>query len=128
MLDILSRPRNPQELFNLRHTSARNIVERIFGVLKWCFRVLVHPLEYSLAVQARMPAALAAVHNYIRSHDPLELEDFEDVHDPHPGSRFGSLALGRPRAAERKEAKGMRKKIVQVMFTQYKQTLQEHGV
>ncbi|KAF8572868.1 hypothetical protein K439DRAFT_1377211 [Ramaria rubella] len=128
ILDILSRPRNPQELFNLRHASARNVVEWIFGVLKWRFRVLVHPPEYSLAVQARVPAALAAVHNYIRLHDPLELEDFEDVHDPHPGSHFGSLALGPPCAAERKEAKGMHEKIAQAMFTQCKQTLQERGV
>jgi hypothetical protein len=27
-------PKNPQELFNLRHASACNIVERIFGILK----------------------------------------------------------------------------------------------
>ncbi|KAF8591228.1 hypothetical protein K439DRAFT_1328173 [Ramaria rubella] len=115
MLDILLRLRNPQELFNLHHTSAHNVVEWIFGVLKRCFRVLVHPLEYSLAIQAHVPAALAAVHNYIR------------LHDPHPGSHFGSLELGPPCAAERKEAKGMCEKIAQAMFTQYKQTLQERG-
>jgi len=27
-------PRNPKELFNLRHASARNVIEQIFGVLK----------------------------------------------------------------------------------------------
>ena len=27
------RPKNKEELFNLRHSSARNAVERIFGVL-----------------------------------------------------------------------------------------------
>jgi hypothetical protein len=30
----LYRLRNKEELFNLRHASARNIIERIFGVLK----------------------------------------------------------------------------------------------
>ncbi|KAF8590861.1 hypothetical protein K439DRAFT_1611677 [Ramaria rubella] len=127
MLDILLRPGNPQELFNLCHASTYNIVEQIFGVLKQRFRVLVHPPEYLLAVQAHVPAALAAVHNYIRLHDPLELEEFEDVHDPHPGLCFGSLSLGPPCAAERKEAKRMHEKIAQAMFMQYKQMLQEHG-
>ena len=37
----LYRPRNYKELYNLRHASARNVVERIFGVLKRRFRLMV---------------------------------------------------------------------------------------
>jgi hypothetical protein len=39
-------PKNPKELFNLRHSSLRNAVERIFGVLKKRFKVLTYQLEY----------------------------------------------------------------------------------
>ncbi|CAK5281870.1 unnamed protein product [Mycena citricolor] len=34
------RPRNPQELFNLRHARLRNVIERSFGVIKRCFPIL----------------------------------------------------------------------------------------
>jgi len=64
------RPANKEELFNLHHSSARNVIERIFGVMKHRFRILLLAPEYSLEIQARIPAALAAIHNFIRSHDP----------------------------------------------------------
>jgi hypothetical protein len=65
-----SRPQNKEELFNLRHSSARNAIEHIFGVLKRRFRILLLAPEYSLEVQARIPAALASLHNFISIHDP----------------------------------------------------------
>ena len=55
----LSRPQNAEELFNLRHASARNVIERIFGVLKWRFRILVYPPQFDMEIQARLPPALA---------------------------------------------------------------------
>jgi hypothetical protein len=70
------RPRNPQELFNLRHAQARNVIERIFGVLKRRFRILLLGPEYQYSVQAQIPAALCAIHNFIRIHNPGE-EDSE---------------------------------------------------
>jgi DDE superfamily endonuclease len=68
------RPANKEELFNLRHAQARNVIERIFGVLKRRFRILVIPPEYSFKVQARIPSALCAIHNFIQVHDPMEGE------------------------------------------------------
>ena len=65
----MSSPQNAQELFNLRHAQARNVIERMFGVLKRRFRILQLPTEYSLEVQAHIPAALAALHNFIKRHD-----------------------------------------------------------
>ena len=70
MLTTYLRPQNKEELFNLRHASARNVIERIFGVLKRRFRILYMAPEYSMDIQARIPAALAAIHNFIRIHDP----------------------------------------------------------
>lgn len=34
ILTLVFRPQNREELYNLRHASARNVVERIFGVVK----------------------------------------------------------------------------------------------
>lgn len=71
-LQLLLRPANKQELFNLRHASARNVIERIFGVLKRRFRILHLAPEYNLNIQARIPAALCAIHNVIAKYDPGE--------------------------------------------------------
>ena len=81
-----SRPRNADELFNLRHASARNVIEQIFGVLKWCFRILVHPLQIDIDMQACLPPALAALHNFIQMHDPDDIADFDSVEDSQPGT------------------------------------------
>ena len=45
---------NAQELFNLRHSSLRNAVERIFGVTKKRFQVLTNQLEYPYEIQVCM--------------------------------------------------------------------------
>ena len=37
------KPQNAKELFNLRHASLRNIIERCFGVFKRRFRILSTP-------------------------------------------------------------------------------------
>ena len=52
VLTFTTRPCNREELFNLRHASLRNVIERIFGVLKHQFHVLQLPLEYSMDIQA----------------------------------------------------------------------------
>jgi hypothetical protein len=87
IFNIVYRPRNKEELFNLRHSSARNVIERIFGVLKRRFRILLIAPEYSLHIQARIPAALCAMHNFITIHDPGEdniLTDDNDLDDTPP--------------------------------------------
>ena len=75
---FLSSPRNPKELFNLCHSSAQNVIKRIFGVLKRHFRILQLPPEYNMRIQAQVPAALAALHNFIWQYDPEEIRMFED--------------------------------------------------
>jgi hypothetical protein len=71
-LNDKSRPENKEELFNLRHSSARNAIERIFGVLKHRFRILLLAPEYNLEIQGRIPAALACIHNFISIHNPCD--------------------------------------------------------
>ena len=72
------RPKNKEELFNLRHASARNVIEWIFGILKHHFRILLLPLEYNLDIQAHLPAGLAALHNFIQLHEPNPTDNEQD--------------------------------------------------
>jgi hypothetical protein len=60
------QPATPEEVFNLRHSQMRNVIERIFGVLKQRFQILAKPLEYSVDDQAKLVFALTALHNFIR--------------------------------------------------------------
>ena len=122
-------PVNAEELFNLRHSSARNIIERIFGILKNRFSILVIAPHYTMDVQARLAPALAAIHNFIRLYDPDEIKDLiDEAEDIQPGAQMpqmGDLAAGPARAAERALADGKRDGIAQDMWAQYQAELTE---
>lgn len=61
-------PRGPQEFFNYRHSSLRNVVERCYGVLKARFPILKLMPNYPIRKQRRIPIACCAIHNFIRMH------------------------------------------------------------
>ena len=52
-----------------------------------------------MEIQARIPPALAAMHNFIRDHDENEIFDFEDPVDTQPGD-YGILGNGPAQRAE----------------------------
>ena len=87
----------------------------------------MHPAEISIDYQARIPAALAAIHNFIRIHDPDELEDFVDADDTEQGFFAGELAQGQTRTAERRRANARRDEIAAAMWEQYQAELQKRG-
>ena len=60
-----ARPTDYKELFNLRHASLRNVIERRFGTRKRQFRILLGGSEYPCDVQVKIITALAIVSNYI---------------------------------------------------------------
>ena len=72
------RPQNKEELFNLRHSSLRNCVERILGVSKKRFPLLVtfNLHGYDFAMQKKFVRCAAVLYNIIRS---FNLDD--DVFD-----------------------------------------------
>ena len=116
---MITSPANAEELFNLCHTMARNVVERIFGILKARFTILTSHPRYNLDIVARLPPALAALHNFIHIHDPNEICDFlQDNSDLEPGY-MGELAEGFPDAVERQAANTRRDEIAQAMWIQY---------
>ena len=121
------RPSTPEELFNLRHASARNVIEHIFGVLKRQFHILVHPPEYDMDVQAHLPPALAALHNFIHIHDPDEIDDMLHPDDVDIEAT-GSLATELPRRAEKEWVNNRRDEIARDMWDQYQNKLERRGL
>uniref|UniRef100_A0A803L0H7 Transposase n=1 Tax=Chenopodium quinoa TaxID=63459 RepID=A0A803L0H7_CHEQI len=63
-------PENERELFNLRHSSLRMVVERSFGVLKKRFRVLDAEPFWPYETQVDVVLACCVLHNYLRGVDP----------------------------------------------------------
>jgi hypothetical protein len=128
-------PANPQELFNLCHASARNIIKRIFSILKNQFAILQHNSSLRPGIQAHLPAALAAIHNVIRRYDAdeillclKEIEVPEDINidelDLEAVEHEGELARGPPNTAEKRGADERRDDIAERMWIQYQQVLE----
>ncbi len=55
-----------KEMFNYRHASLRNVIERTFGVWKNRFRILRGIPRYSLEKQRDLVIACAVLHNFIK--------------------------------------------------------------
>ncbi|KAL0345749.1 UNVERIFIED_CONTAM: hypothetical protein Sradi_4406200 [Sesamum radiatum] len=70
-------PQNREEYFNLKHSSARNVIERAFGLLKVRWAILRSPSYYLIKIQNNIILACCLLHNFIQaemSNDSLELE------------------------------------------------------
>ncbi|XP_048331944.2 uncharacterized protein LOC125423007 [Ziziphus jujuba] len=60
------QPRGSKELFNYRHSSLRNVIERCFGVLKVRFQILKMMPPYKQSRQPLTVIACCTLHNFIR--------------------------------------------------------------
>ncbi|KAL4013729.1 hypothetical protein IC575_025912 [Cucumis melo] len=74
-------PTNAKEYFNMKHSSARNVIERAFGVLKGRWAILRGKSYYPLQVQCRTILACALLHNLINR----EMTYCDDVEDEDEG-------------------------------------------
>jgi DDE superfamily endonuclease len=103
ILHSCDSPTNAQELFNLCHASACNVVEQIFRILKNHFAILRSSLDLSMDVQACIAPALTAIHNVIWEHDTGKIDEFlnSTTEDSQSGEHTGDLAEGSARTAER---------------------------
>ncbi|KAG5068991.1 hypothetical protein JHK85_001368 [Glycine max] len=59
-------PENEKELFNLRHASLRNVIERIFGIFKSRFTIFKSAPPFLFKTQAELVLACATLHNFLR--------------------------------------------------------------
>jgi hypothetical protein len=70
------KPQNPRELFNLRHSSLRNVIERVFGILKKRFSILTLMTSYSIEKQVKIVKSCFYLHNFIKLH-----QGYDDLYD-----------------------------------------------
>ncbi|CAL1403100.1 unnamed protein product [Linum trigynum] len=55
-----------EEYYNIKHSSARNVVERIFGVLKMRFAILRNATWFTPEQVSRIVIACCIIHNFIK--------------------------------------------------------------
>lgn len=75
---VKCRPVNKNEPFNLWQASVRNVFGRAFSVLKNRFGILLLGHPYVFDIQKCTPAALCAIHNFIRIHKSDTIIDDND--------------------------------------------------
>ncbi|KAL2935861.1 Protein ALP1-like [Bienertia sinuspersici] len=76
-----AHPLSAQEYFNMKHSQARNVIARCFGLLKMRWGILRNTTWYRRKTVCRIILACALVHNFIRTYmstDPMEylVEDY----------------------------------------------------
>ncbi|XP_062020903.1 uncharacterized protein LOC133737341 [Rosa rugosa] len=109
-------PENARELFNIRHASLRNVVERIFGVLKSRFTIFKTAPPFPFKTQAELVLACAGLHNFLHKECrsdlfPVEPEDEEDSeHEEDPEDEFQT------QDQQREEANDWRMEIANHMW------------
>lgn len=70
-------PANCRELYNIKHSKARNVIERSFSILKGRWSILRSNSFYPIKIQNRIILACCLLHNFIRANmavDPMEAE------------------------------------------------------
>lgn len=88
-------PTRKEELFNMKHSSARNVIERTFSLLKNRWGIIKNGSYYPIDTQIAIILACCYLHNLIRQQmrtDPLEsqLEDLLESEE-HEGHNLGII-------------------------------------
>ncbi|XP_047937792.1 protein ANTAGONIST OF LIKE HETEROCHROMATIN PROTEIN 1-like [Salvia hispanica] len=81
-------PQTQEELFNLKHTKARNVIERSFAVLKMWWGILRSPSFYPIEVQTGLIIACFLLHNFIRTQ--MEVDPYEELIGSQHEDGYGS--------------------------------------
>jgi hypothetical protein len=135
------RPQTREELFNLRHSQLRNVVERIFGVAKKRFLVIAQGTRFDTEKQSRVQLAFAAIFNFLVMHDPNNTDFNFDPgasdelvwrnFDTATGLMSNNIGdegeiPGAPSTQETREAEAWRDGIAQDMWDQYVEYQSRH--
>ena len=78
---VNQRPENARELFNLRHSKLRNVIERVFGVIKKRFPILYHMQSFPYTFQVQLVMCCFLLHNFIRLEDLYEDDYYFRIYD-----------------------------------------------
>lgn len=114
-----SKPENKEELFNLRHAKERNIIERVFEILKKRFGILRRPLEYEITLQTKVIRAVAAVYNFIRD----EIDEREYMSGENPVGGDTGVTETQSHALDDPGMRTFRDRLAQEMWEDYQKYL-----
>ncbi|XP_026395767.1 putative nuclease HARBI1 [Papaver somniferum] len=119
-----NRPKDAKELFNLRHSSLRNVIERVIGILKRRFTILQVQPQYPYESQVKIVLACCIIHNHIRREciNDLFLDDggvvpVQETEPEVPEDNNEGVRLGRNR--EQDLASELRTSIADAMWNNY---------
>ena len=121
------RPQNKEELFNLRHASLRNAIERIFGVVKKRFSILrsMDEHNYPFEFQIILVRCCFIIHNFLRM-NKIEDDKFDDWNymevDANDPNEEASVIYRAP-PAEQNNLNTWRDGIAQQMYNDYLEIL-----
>ncbi|KAJ9542050.1 hypothetical protein OSB04_028556 [Centaurea solstitialis] len=73
------QPTTAKEFFNMKHSSARNVIERRFGILKGRWGILKDNSYYPIDTKNKIIMACCLLHNFIRQE--MEVDPFDDEGD-----------------------------------------------
>ncbi|XP_039063834.1 uncharacterized protein LOC120208686 [Hibiscus syriacus] len=108
------RPENAKELFNLRHSSLRTTVERVFGILKKRFRVLDAEPFWDFQTQIDVVLACTIIHNHIMGVDPNDIIN-EGMYEELEPYSITSILTQREEREEAREWASKRDEIAEAM-------------
>jgi len=77
------RPHNKYELFNLRHSTKRNAVERILGVTKNRFPLLRNMRSYNISFEGQLIMCCFMLHNIVQLNHLYEDDFYADYDRAH---------------------------------------------
>ncbi|RWR98177.1 protein ALP1-like protein [Cinnamomum micranthum f. kanehirae] len=125
-------PQDPKELFNKRHSQARNVIERAFGLLKGRFAILRTTPQYDFIHQVSIVHACCTLHNFILEQN-YEFDDTEEtsakdaVQNEEGGSEVDLCGVFRPYSQrERDEWHAFRDNFANNLWEEYHMNM-THG-
>ena len=77
-------PTTKEELFNMKHSSSRSVIERTFGLLKMRWGIMRNPSFYAVKTHTNIILACCYLHNFIRQQ--MNYDPFEENLDEYMGS------------------------------------------
>ncbi|XP_061340027.1 uncharacterized protein LOC133286609 [Gastrolobium bilobum] len=114
-------PQNANKLFNLRHASLRNVIERIFGIFKSRFTIFKSAPPFLFETQAELVLACVALHNFLRKECrsdefPIESIDASSSSVSPVNEEDNFQLVGQTQEQEREDANAWRTSIALDMW------------
>ena len=117
------KPVNKEELFNLRHATKRNVVERTYGVIKIQFPILNSMPSYSIEDQVKLTQCCVFIYNFIRRRNLNWLFDDNENDDNNNDDDDNVNDDDDDNDDDNNEAKAFRDNIATNMWTAYQNEL-----